>query len=280
MKKSKELLLTNCPNCGAEVNGAYCQECGQSLKDHSDRSLTILIKELFQHAFFLDNRFFITVRYLFCFPSLMTVQFLNGQRKKFLAPIPLFLIFNLLYFSVKPLTDYSLAFYDQVYSQPYSELIYDWVATKMKEKNISEAAYGPIYQRASDNISKTIMIINIPMMAFFIYLMAFKRRRFYYDSLIFAFHFFSIVMFSLVLLDWSGRLIQLFDENGDSLLADIAFPFFTLLMPLIYAILGIKRFMDIRWYWAIPAGVVVIFSVVIANFFYRLIIFLLTFSLT
>lgn len=280
MEKSHASLQKNCLNCGGAVEGAFCHQCGQHIRDNSDRSLSRLFGEFVTNTFFLDNRFLLSALYLVRFPGRMTVEFLEGKRTKFISPITFFLFVNLIYFFVKPLSDYSLTYYDQVYSQPYSPLVNGLAFQKLKKEGLDERAYSVTYQTMSDNISKSIMIINVPMIAVFVYLMAFKRRRFYYDSLIFSFHFFSLFMFSWVLVKWIYTTVEFLSGAGGSIVTDITFPLFAFFLPMIYAMFAIKKFLGFRWYWAIFAGVGVMLAVTIANIFYRIIILILTLWLT
>lgn len=277
MENSHLPVSSHCLNCGAVVEGSFCPQCSQSVRDNSDRSLSRLTGEVFGNIFFLDNRFLLSIWYLFRYPSRMTAEFLEGKRKKFISPVTLFLFLNLIYFFVNPLSDYSLSLHDQISSQPYSKWSNEWVTQKIQDEKLNADDYAIIYQKTSDSISKSVMILNVPMIAFFVYLMAFKKRSFYFDSLIFAFHYFSVFMVSWVMLDWSDNLITFITKDENSLLSSISFNLFTLIIPLLYAILGIKRFMNFRWYWSIPAGLGIMIGVFLANFTYRFIIFSLTF---
>jgi len=280
MEEHHDITKTQCLNCKASVNGNFCQQCGQATRDNTDRAVGKLLGEFFGNIFFLDNRFLLSGWYLFRYPGRMTVEFLRGKRKKFISPITLFLFFNLIYFFVNPLSDYSLSLEDQMYSQPHSNWVREWVVSKLKTEGLEGADYAVTYQNSSDTISKSIMIFNVPVIAFFVYLLALKKRRFYYDSLIFAFHFFSLYMASWIMLPWADHLISLIAGHSESVVADISFRLFAFGIPLLYAIGSIKRFMDIRWYWAIPLGFLVSLSVNLANLFYRFIIFLVTFWAT
>ena len=280
MEKNRELLKTHCLNCGASVKEVYCHHCGQHVRDNLDRSMGRLLGEFLGNVFFFDNRFFLSVWYLVRFPSRMTVEFLEGKRKKFISPVTLFLFLNLIYFFVNPLTDYSLSLEDQIYLQPYSKWPKEWVNLKLQKEGLDEQAYSITYQNMSNNISKSIMIINIPMIAFFVYLIAFKKRRFYFDNLIFAFHFFTLFMASWIMLDWVGKLLDFLPGQDYSIVSNISFYLFAFIIPLFYAMLCIKKFMGIRWYWAIPAGLGVMIAVNLANMIYRFIIFIFTFWAT
>jgi hypothetical protein len=280
MEKSTALLETQCLNCGASVKATFCHQCSQRVRDNSDRSLGRLLGEFFGNIFFIDSRFFLSAWYLVRFPGRMTVEFLEGKRKKFISPITFFLFLNLIYFFVNPLSDYSLALYDQIHSQPFSIWAKEWVDNKLQLEGLDLRAYSITYQNMSDKVSKSIMIINIPMIAGFVYLMVFKRLRFYFDSLIFAFHFFTLYMLSWVMFDWVGKLINFLSGGEHSIVSDVSFYMFTFIIPLLYAILDIKKFMVIRWYWAIAGGLGVMVAVQLANMCYRFIIFIVTFWAT
>lgn len=124
MNKGNEETITQCLNCDAAITDAFCPKCGQSVRDNTDRSIGKLMGDFLDNIFFFDNRFVISLRYLFQFPSRMTVEFLAGKRKKFVSPVSLFLFVNVIYFFVNPLSDYSISLEDQ-YAQPYSLLIKD-----------------------------------------------------------------------------------------------------------------------------------------------------------
>ncbi|WP_462251012.1 DUF3667 domain-containing protein [Ekhidna sp.] len=280
IEKIPDQSQLHCLNCGTPVSSSYCHHCGQRVRDNLDRSLGRLLGEFLGNIFFLDNRFFVSLIYFLRFPGRMTVEFLGGKRKKFISPVTLFLFFNLVYFFVNPLSDYSLPLSDQVYGQPYSTWTKEWVDKKLKNEGLSMQEYAITYQNMSDQISKSVMILNIPIIALFVYLITFRKRKFYFDNLIYSFHFFSLYMLSWIMLSWVGSLGELLSLDPDTMLGGIRFELFVWFIPLLYAILSIRNFMNIRWYWSIPAGLGAMTAVLISNLIYRFLIFIITFWLT
>lgn len=281
MENMSELVHTHCLNCGATIKGDFCHNCSQRIRDNSDRSLSRLLGEFLSNTFFIDNRFFLSVWYLLRFPGRMTLEFIGGKRKKFISPVTLFLFVNLIYFFASPLSDYSISLADQIHPvQAFSKWTKEWVALKLQSEELEFQDYAITYQNMSDNISKAIMIINVPMIAVLVFLMAFRRRRYYYDSLIFAFHFFSLFLGSWIMLGWVAKFLDFLHIQDDSIIFDICYSMFAFIIPLIYAMLSIKKFIGIRWFWSIPAGIGVMIAVQAANILYRFIIFVLTFSVT
>ncbi len=266
-----------CLNCGSTISGSFCESCGQKVIDETDRSLSTLIAGFFGNILFLDGRFMISLRYLFFNPGRMTFEFLTGKRKKFVPPVTLFLFANLIYFFLNPITDYSLSLHDQITYQFYSSTANSMVEEKINEKSISIEDYSLEYGKSSDQISKTIMILNIPMIALFVYALSFRKREFYFDSLVFTFHFFTFFLLCISIGDAIDDLLLSLLPESLSIIQWIWFLSFILIVPAIYGVLSFRKYLEVNWLWAIAGGVAIILGIVTAQMFYRLIIFLLTF---
>ncbi|MFK7953740.1 MAG: DUF3667 domain-containing protein [Ekhidna sp.] len=272
----KEVTVTNepCLNCHDIINGSYCKSCGQKAIDNVDRSITTLIGDFLGNLFFLDNRFYISLKNLLLKPGVMTVEFLSGKRRKYISPISLFLFVNLIYFFLNPLTDYSLPLYDQINHQPYSSITKKWVKEKIEHEGIEYNSYRLKYNKNSDDISKIIMILNVPFIAFFVYLFSFWKRQFYFDSFIFSVHFFSFFLSSVII----GDLIDTYLGFLPILNIEKAwFIIFLLGFPLIYLIVQYKRFTDNKWWLSILVSPFIFLGLAISQGIYRFIIFLFTF---
>lgn len=89
----------NCLNCGAEVHGKYCSECGQLNRDP-----TTTVKELFHdllHALVhFDGKFFATVKLLLTKPGFLTTEFVNGKRSKYLPPVQMYVFTSAIFFFI------------------------------------------------------------------------------------------------------------------------------------------------------------------------------------
>ncbi|MEP2023616.1 MAG: DUF3667 domain-containing protein [Reichenbachiella sp.] len=275
-------MSNSCLNCGETLNGQYCTNCGQQNKD-KDRSLKHLLGDLLNNLFFVDNRFWVSYKYLLFKPGVMTYEFLEGKRRKFMSPITLFLFVNVLYFFVSPLTDYSLSLTDQMKQPTHGTLASRMVEDKLVQEELDLEAYAPIYKQTSDNVSKTIMILNVPMIAFFVYLIAIRKRKYYYDSLIFSVHFFAVFLLCII----AGiSLAPAYRWVINGLLEihmspwTIWMPFFMLVLPTIYAIVSIKKFAQMKWYHTIWSGLLIFISGFVAQFIYRSIVFFVSFWMT
>ena len=90
---------TNCLNCGTTLHGVFCSACGQR-----DIPPYPSVRELVVDAFWelsgWDGRFASTVRALLTRPGLLTREFLEGRRARYLSPLRLYLLSSLVYFLV------------------------------------------------------------------------------------------------------------------------------------------------------------------------------------
>jgi hypothetical protein len=88
---------TDCLNCGAEVKGRYCQDCGQP-----NREPVLKIGDLlgeFVHMFtHFDGKFFSTAKLLFTKPGFLSKAYLEGKRSRYLPPVQLYVFTSAIFF--------------------------------------------------------------------------------------------------------------------------------------------------------------------------------------
>ncbi len=89
-------LHAECLNCGAKLNGRYCQDCGQVADDHH-RSILHLAWEAVEGMFHLDGRLARTAPLLFFRPGTLARDHFEGRRQRHVPPFRLFLVTLLLF---------------------------------------------------------------------------------------------------------------------------------------------------------------------------------------
>ena len=92
-----------CLNCGAPLTGPFCATCGQrDIPPYpSTRELVI---DAFWELSGWDGRFVSTVRALVRQPGMLTREFLEGRRARYLSPLRLYLLASLAYFVISAAT--------------------------------------------------------------------------------------------------------------------------------------------------------------------------------
>ena len=88
-----------CLNCGHGVSGQYCGECGQRATTRLI-SLWELLRDAFGDLFELDSRLWRTMIPLLRRPGLLTMDYLQGRRARYMPPFRMYLVLSLLFFLI------------------------------------------------------------------------------------------------------------------------------------------------------------------------------------
>src|SRR5437667_1805265 len=89
--------LTHCENCGAELQGHWCPQCGQPAIEYR-RSFRHVVADLLNEFLNWDSKFFTTIALLILKPWRLTNEFLAGKRVRYVNPLRLYLLASILFF--------------------------------------------------------------------------------------------------------------------------------------------------------------------------------------
>jgi hypothetical protein len=89
--------LTYCENCGAELQGHWCAQCGQPAIEYR-RSFRYVVADLLNEFLNWDSKFFTTIALLILKPWRLTNEFLAGKRVRYVNPLRLYLLASILFF--------------------------------------------------------------------------------------------------------------------------------------------------------------------------------------
>src|SRR5438093_5753248 len=95
--KDSHRLLTHCENCGAQLVGYYCAQCGQAAVDYR-RSFRHVIADMLESFLNWDSKCFTTIALLILKPWRLTNEFLSGKRVRYVNPLRLYLLASILFF--------------------------------------------------------------------------------------------------------------------------------------------------------------------------------------
>ncbi|HEY6942932.1 DUF3667 domain-containing protein, partial [Dokdonella sp.] len=99
-----------CANCHAPIDGRYCRDCGQKRYEPADRRFGHLLAEFVHGLTDLDCRVWRSLLALLFQPGLLSLDYNEGRRARWLSPVTLFFAVNVVYF-ISPLHgDYAMQF--------------------------------------------------------------------------------------------------------------------------------------------------------------------------
>lgn len=280
---------TVCANCGAALNGEYCAACGQRRFQPDDRRMAHLLGEVFGALTDFDGRIWRSLRAALLQPGRIARDWIDGRRARWVSPIRLALLANLLYFLAPGLTDLSLPFHDQVrgsvyqafdpavcanpatqgkcrggqHHSPYTEPVLRKRLQRARAdaaargEAFSMAAFEQRYNAQSDAIGKLLVILHVPFIALGLMLAAWRSRRYYAEHFVVALGMVTFVLLFVQLLvkpaEWlHGRLHAWFGISGDM---PGMVPLLLLAVFAGHFVLACRRCYDSAWWLATLQGI-------------------------
>ena len=308
-----------CRNCEALLHGRFCAECGQRRLGEGDRRLGHLLGQFFGALTDLDSRFWRSFRALLFRPGRLSRDYIDGRRARWLAPVTVFVLVNVLYFLAPALTDFSLPFYNQVPGhlalasfeneaelspqaherirdwpgQLHSPLTAPWVERRIERRNADQlersggrqgytvADYARRYDAAVNEISKVLIVLHVPFIALALMLVFRARRLYYAEHFVVALHLFAFIVLFIEISLGPMSLVAASGFGGEWFRG-----FWSWWRPLgaalvfAYVAVALRRVYDVGWWWAVGAGTLTLLTLAVSHFVYRLMQFLVIFAIT
>lgn len=180
------MVQHTCKNCGNEFSGKYCNACGEKIYTEKDKSLKKLFEEFFHFIFHFEGSLFITIKTIFSRPGQLSLDYCDGIRKKYFKPLSLFLLLVVIYliFPVFEGLNQKLHYYTT------NPIFGDFVRTKV-ERTMHTTGFDfkemeTVFQQKSEKVSKFLLIILIPSTALCFWALSYKKRKYFFDQMVFA----------------------------------------------------------------------------------------------
>jgi hypothetical protein len=158
-----------CPTCHVTVATPYCPGCGERQLRERDLTLRGIFNQLVRAFVKIDGRVILSFRYLVSRPGFLTVAYLQGQRKPYLGPVPLFLIANAMFFAAESLTGgtvFTTPIDSHLHTQPWSRVAEWLVSHRLEAMHTTLAAYAPVFDQAmARNARSLIMFMALSFVA-------------------------------------------------------------------------------------------------------------------
>jgi hypothetical protein len=200
----------SCKNCNEPLNGKFCHNCGEKVVENTDFSLKTLLHQFVDGVFNVDSKVYKTFFNLLFKPGKLTTNYIEGIRKPFMKPIQVFLIANVLFFLLLTQADI-LRIPAKYYFNSGKSLN---IETKIVETGYSETELVQSYDRISTNLSKSAVILIVPVLAFVFWILFYKVKFLFGMHLIFAMHYLSFFFLSCLLAvtvhKFGNRAVQAF----------------------------------------------------------------------
>jgi len=198
-----------CPACQQVVASEYCPGCGERALHAQKLTLRSLAGALLHELTSIDGRLVRSVWQLIRRPGSLTVAYIGGDRKRYIAPLQLFLLANVLFFLVQSWTGlnvFSSTLDSQLHQQDWSAYARTRVAALLERTHMRLEEFAPLFDRAVVLHAKTLIILMVPPFALLLALLFLRSRRPFLAHVVFSLHLctFLLLLFCVTLLLTGG----------------------------------------------------------------------------
>ncbi|WP_452225301.1 DUF3667 domain-containing protein [Lacinutrix chionoecetis] len=157
-----------CKNCQNKFSGNFCNSCGEKIISDSDFSIKNLLSQAFGAITNFDSKLLKSFKLMFKNPGSLAKKNITGIRVPYLKPFQIFVICNLIFFIFLSDTDLFRTPSKWLFNENFNFFgtnVLDKVEDIMRTKNISVEAVKIEYDTISSNLSKSLLILLIPLIA-------------------------------------------------------------------------------------------------------------------
>lgn len=167
-----------CVNCGAELKGKYCEECGQPA--HPTRiKLRDLWNDFMGRFLSLDTKYLRTIKDLTLRPGVVSKEFVNGNRVRYIPPVSYFVIMLAILFLLLPVLGMS---FSEMLNATQEDLELAGEVTESQRK--IQIWFNEKYEE----YMRTFLFLQVPFLALWGKILWRKSRRNFLEHSIVAFY--------------------------------------------------------------------------------------------
>jgi DNA-directed RNA polymerase subunit RPC12/RpoP len=178
----EEVLTTHvCKSCGNSFTGNYCNQCGERVLTKADRSFQKLATQIFSALTLADNKFASTLWLMVKNPGFISKEFTEGRTVKYMRPISIFFVLNLVYFLFPTIQLFNASLNTQMRA-PYAGFIREIIVQKMMSTHILNVdSFSIVYDQKSTALAKLLVMVFVIIASLPLNFIYKKRNRYFND---------------------------------------------------------------------------------------------------
>lgn len=261
-----------CKSCGNRFRGTYCNACGEKILQKEDRSFKAFVNAIVTAITFADNKFAKALWLVVTRPGFLSYEYTAGRRVKYLKPLSLFFVLNLVYFLFPVIQLFNASLHTQLLT-PQRELVQQMVAHKMVNLDMRDvASFSLIYNQKTTTLAKLMVMVFVIIASLPLNVLYRKKNRFFVDHVTIMAELACFNLFvNAILLTLITRLFNLGQFLDEQVLT------YLLVFSNLYFILfsGMNFYREKGWKLALKA-ILILLTLKVAIEIYRAVLFLIT----
>lgn len=170
-----------CKNCGNQFIGMYCNLCGEKIILPQDRSFRTFLSGILVALTFTDTKFLKSLWLTVSRPGFLSLEVADGRRVKYIRPLSLFFLLNLVYFLFPIIQLFSASLRTQLNSF-HGEYAVPVIANKMTEMGIPDiGSFSLLYDQKTAGLAKMLVIVFAILTSLPLNLIYLTRNRYFTD---------------------------------------------------------------------------------------------------
>jgi hypothetical protein len=191
-----DVAVDVCASCGAPQPGRFCERCGEKRITTHDYSIVHFGETLLETLTHFDYRSVRALWVLVAKPGLLTRDYLDGRRKPYVGPIQLFVIINL-FSALLSFNTFRTPLYIQERDPPFAATKRAMAAEAQSHGGKTREEFVKEFDRTAGVQAKTWIFSMIPVYALLL-MVVYGFRRYYFEHLVFATHFYAFMLLWLL----------------------------------------------------------------------------------
>lgn len=205
-----------CTNCGVGPVERFCAACGQRHVTPQDFTARVFLHDLLSEFVSLDGRFWLTLWTLVRYPGKLAREYFDGRGARYMRPLNLFLLLNLVFFVIQPHTGL-LQWHLRGYMRGLSDaprLVEKARNERAREAEVAREQRGETpappkvesmelfesnFEATLQNLKKSMLLLAIPLFSVALAAIYGTRHR-VAEHLIFSTHFYAYSVFALTVM--------------------------------------------------------------------------------
>jgi hypothetical protein len=199
------------------VTTAFCASCGEEPLPPRDLTLRGLAEKVVHALTSIDARAARSGWKLLRHPGELTLAWMSGVRKAYVAPFQLFLIANVLFFALQSLTNqnvFSSSLDSHLHHQDWSALAQSLVSRRLEEKHESLEQYAPLFDRAVVLNAKSLILVMAMLFSVLLPLVFLRNRRPFMAHVVFSLHLYTFLLLVFCVALLVAKLTELAGLGG------------------------------------------------------------------
>lgn len=170
-----------CKNCGHIFTGNYCNLCGEKVLSVNDRKFKSFLSTVLVAVTLADNKFVRTLWLIIRNPGFLSKEYVDGVRVKYVRPLQLFFVLNLIYFLFPVFQLFNSSLYTHMYLSPHRTMAREMVIQKLSSETLSLQAYTLLFDAKSQSLAK-LMIVLFIVLASLPLAVIFRKKKLYFTD--------------------------------------------------------------------------------------------------